>query len=63
MHYVAPEVRKLMVKDIIRIFEVSRKTVWKWARRAKYLGRESFKDLPKTLHKVKRKIDVYYPNV
>ena len=31
-------------------------------RRAKHPGRESFKDLPKTPHKVKRKIDVYTEN-
>lgn len=71
MHHVTPEVRRLMVKarkngmkvkDIVRIFGVSRKTVWKWVRRAKHPGRESFKDLPKTPHKVKRKIDVYTEN-
>ncbi|HEC86661.1 MAG TPA: helix-turn-helix domain-containing protein [Thermoplasmatales archaeon] len=71
MHHVTPEVRRLMVKarkngmkvkDIVRIFGVSRKTVWKWVRRAKHPGRESFKDLPKTPHNVKRKIDVYTEN-
>jgi len=71
MHHVTPEVRSLMVKarkngmkvkDIVRIFGVSRKTVWKWVRRAKHPGRESFKDLPKTPHNVKRKIDVYTEN-
>jgi len=51
MRHVTPEVRRLIVrarrsgmrvKDIVKIFGVSRKTVWKWMRRAKHPGRESF---------------------
>ena len=71
MHDVTPEVRRLIVKarrngmkvkDIVRIFGVSRKTVWKLVRRDKHPCRESFKNLPKTPHKVKRNIGVYTEN-
>jgi len=52
----------MKVKDIVRIFGVSRKTVWKWTKRAKHPGRESFKDLPKTPHRIRRKVDFYVEN-
>ena len=50
------------MKDIVKIFNVSRKTVWKWVKRAKHPGRESFENLPKNPHRIKRKVDVYIEN-
>ena len=50
------------MKDIVKIFNVSRKTVWKWVKRAKHPGRESFEDLPKNPHRIKRKVDAYIEN-
>ncbi|MEM3514173.1 MAG: DDE-type integrase/transposase/recombinase [Candidatus Hadarchaeum sp.] len=41
-------VRKGLSKKIVaEIFGVSRQTVWKWCKRAKHRGRESFRDLPR----------------
>ena len=34
-------------KDAVEAFGVSRTTVWKWCKRAKHRGRESFRDLPR----------------
>lgn len=41
-------VRKGLSKKLVaEIFGVSRQTVWKWCKRAKHRGRESFRDLPR----------------
>ncbi len=37
----------LSKKVVAKIFGVSRQTVWKWCKRAKHRGRESFRDLPR----------------
>jgi transposase InsO family protein len=51
-----PEQRRQMVKmvrkgtkikDVAELFGVSRQTVWRWCKRAKHRGRESFRDLPR----------------
>ena len=52
----------MKTKDIVEIFKVSRKTIWKWVKRAKHPGRESFRDLPRTPHRIRKKIDIYTEN-
>jgi len=53
MSYVTPEMRRIMViakkagkktKEIAEFLEVSRKTVWKWNKRANHPGKESFRE-------------------
>jgi len=60
-----PEMRRLMVKarkkgctikEITKIFETSRWTVWRWTKRAYHPGRESYKDKSKRPHTIHRKI-------
>jgi len=43
----------LSKKVVAEIFGVSRQTVWKWCKRAKHRGRESFRDLPRRPKKSK----------
>jgi hypothetical protein len=45
--------------DAAKAFGVSRGTVWKWCKRAKHRGRESFRDLPRKPKKGKitRKVE------
>jgi len=53
-------VRKGLSKKVVaEIFGVSRQTVWKWCKRAKHRGRESFRDLPRRPKKGKitRKVE------
>jgi len=56
MTRLTPEQRRQMAKvirqgmakkDAAEAFGVSRTTVWKWCKRAKHRGRESFRDLPR----------------
>lgn len=70
-HHITPEIRKLIVsakrrgertKDIAKMFNVHRKTVWKWCKRAKHRGRESFKDLSKKPKNIKKKVTVEIEN-
>jgi transposase InsO family protein len=69
MSSVTPEIRKLMVdarrkgkpvKDIADMFDVSRKTVWKWCKRTMKPGRPVYQDKSKKPHRIHRKIT---PNV
>jgi len=62
---VTPEIRKLMikarrnekrVKDIAEMFDVSRKTVWKWYKRVSKKGWPNYRDRSKRLHTVHKKI-------
>ena len=66
---VTPEIRELIVKarrndkkvnDIAEMFDVSRKTVWKWCKRTMKVGRPVYKDKSKKPHRIHRKIT---PNV
>ena len=47
-------------KVVAKIFRVSRQTVWKWCKRAKHRGRESFRDQPRRPKKGKitRKVEL-----
>jgi len=65
MPNVTPEMRRLIVrakkagkrtKDIAEFFGVSRKTVWKWNKRAHHPGKESFRDKSRKPHNIERKI-------
>lgn len=62
---VTPEIRELIVKarrngkkveDIAEMFDVSRKTVWKWCKRTMKVGRPVYRDRSKKPHRVYRKI-------
>jgi transposase InsO family protein len=44
------------IKEITKIFETSRWTVWRWTKRAYHPGRESYKDKSKRPHTIHRKI-------
>jgi transposase InsO family protein len=66
---VTPEIRELIVKarrngkrvkDIAEMFDVSRKTVWKWCKRTMKVGRPVYKDRSKKPFRIYRKIT---PNV
>lgn len=70
-HHITPEIRKLIVsakrrcartKDIAKMFNVHRKTVWKWCKRAKHRGRESFKDKSKRPKNIKKKTTIEIEN-
>jgi transposase InsO family protein len=47
------------IKVVAKLFGVSRQTVWKWCKRAKHRGSESFRDLPRRPKKGKitRKVE------
>jgi len=69
MSGVTPEIRRLIVnarrkgkpvKDIADMFDVSRKTVWKWCKRTKKVGRPVYHDKSKKPHRIHRKIT---PNI
>lgn len=60
-----PETRRLMVNavrnghkigEVAEIFDVSRKTVWKWCKRTMKVGRPSYKDLSKRPHTIHMKV-------
>ncbi len=60
-----PEIRRLIVKarrngsrvkDIAEMFNVSRWTVWRWAKRAHHPGGESYRDRSRRPHTIHRKI-------
>jgi transposase InsO family protein len=60
-----PESRRLMVNavrkgykigEVAKIFNVSRKTVWKWCKRTMRVGRPVYRDLPKRPHTIHRKV-------
>ena len=62
---VTPEIRELIVKarrngkrvkDIAEMFDVSRKTVWKWCKRTRKVGRPVYRDRSSKPHRVYRKI-------
>jgi len=64
-----PPQRRQMVKMVragvkkkvaAEVFGVSRQTVWKWCKRAKHRGRESFRDLPRRQKqgKITRKVEL-----
>ncbi len=66
---ITPEIRELIVKarrngkkvkDIAEMFDVSRKTVWKWRKRAHHPGKTNFRDHSRKPHRIHRKIT---PNV
>jgi putative transposase len=66
---VTPEIRELIVKarrngkrveDIAEMFDVSRKTVWKWCKRTMKVGRPVYRDRSRKPHRIHRKIT---PNV
>jgi hypothetical protein len=44
------------IKDVARIFNISRKTVWKWCKRTRKRGRPIYRDLPKRPHKIHKKV-------
>ena len=54
---VAAKRRGEKVKDIARMFGVSRKTVWKWWKRTRRRGGISYKDLSRRPHTIYRKVD------
>jgi len=60
-----PEIRRLIVrarrngktvKEIVEMFDVSRWTVWRWTKRARHPGRESYKDKSRRPHNIHRKV-------
>ena len=60
-----PKTRRLMVNavrnghkvgEVAEIFDVSRKTVWKWCKRTMKVGRPVYRDLPKRPHTIYRKV-------
>lgn len=62
---VTPEMRELIVKarrngkratDIAEMFDVNRKTVWKWTKRAHHPGRTNYHDQSKKPRRIHRKI-------
>lgn len=62
---VTPEIRKLMIKarrngkqvrDIAEMFDVSRKTVWKWYKRVSKKGWPNYRDRSKRPHTIHKKI-------
>jgi transposase InsO family protein len=62
---VTPEIRELIVKarrngkrvkDIAEMFDVNRKTVWKWCKRTMRVGRPVYRDRSKKPYRVYRKI-------
>jgi putative transposase len=66
---VTPEIRELIVKarrngkkvkDIAEMFDVSRKTVWKWHKRISKKGWPNYRDRSRKPHRIHRKIT---PNV
>ena len=66
---VTPEIRELIVKarrngkkvmDIAEMFDVSRKTVWKWCKRISKKGWPNYRDRSRKPHRIHRKIT---PNV
>lgn len=66
---VTPEIRELIVKarrngkrvkDIAEMFDVNRKTVWKWCKRTMKVGRPVYRDRSRKPYRVHRKIT---PNV
>ena len=65
MSHVTPEMRRIMVmakkagkktKEIAEFLGVSRKTVWKWNKRAHHPGKESFRDKSRRPHNIEKKI-------
>jgi len=62
---VTPEIRELIVKarrngkrvkDIAEMFDVNRKTVWKWCKRTMKVGRSLYRDRSSKPHWIHRKI-------
>ena len=60
-----PESKRLMVnavrkgykvEEVVRIFNVSRKTVWKWCKRTMKVGRPVYKDPSKRPHTIHSKV-------
>ena len=71
MRHVTPEMRKIMVmakkegkktKEIAEFLGVSRKTVWKWVKRAYHPGKESFRDKSRKPHHIHKKVDPIVEN-
>ena len=71
MSYVTPEMRRIMVmakktgkktKEIAEFLGVSRKTVWKWNKRAHHPGKESFRDKSRKLHHIHKKVNPFIEN-
>lgn len=71
MGYTTVETRKAMVKavklgmkviDVARIFDVSRKTVWKWRKRVSKKGWPNYRDHSKKPHTIYSKVDPYVEN-
>ena len=65
MSYVTPEMRRIRVmakkagkktKEIAEFLGVSRKTVWKWNKRAYHPGKESFRDKSRKPHNIEKKV-------
>lgn len=65
MGYLNSETRHLMVNAVrngykvgeaAKIFDVCRKTVWKWCKRSMKVGRPVYRDLSKRPHKIHRKV-------
>lgn len=71
MGYTTVETRKAMVKavklgtkvkDVAKIFDVSRKTVWKWRKRVSKKGWPNYRDRSKKPHTIYSKVDPYVEN-
>jgi len=71
MGYTTVETRKAMVKavklgmkvkDVAKVFDVSRKTVWKWRKRVSQKGWPNYRDLSKRPHTTYSKVDPYVEN-
>ena len=71
MSYVTPEMRRIMVmakktgkktKEIAEFLGVSRKTVWKWNKRAYHPGKESFRDKSRKPHHIHKKVNPFIEN-
>jgi transposase InsO family protein len=52
----------MKVKDVARIFDVSRKTVWKWRKRVSRKGWPNYRDRSKKPHTIYSKVDPYVEN-
>ena len=66
---ITPEIRELIVKarrngkrvkDITEMFDVNRKTVWKWCKRTMKVGRPVYRDRSRKPYRIHRKVT---PNV
>lgn len=71
MGYTTLETRKAMVravkhgikvKDVAKIFEVSRKIVWKWRKRVSKKGWPNFRNRSKRPHTTYSKVNPYVEN-